>query len=279
MHLWNRKVAQLPDEGVLLVATDLQGNFRDYERMLELHEAALARGPAVLAFCGDLVHGPSPDLHEPGAWPPHLGTPYVDESARLIRHFANHVVDAPVFSLMGNHEHSHVGGPVCPKFYDDEAKVLDEALGPDAPVIHDLLRQMPLLATSRAGIVLTHGAPRRTEPSIQAFEDLTWEGYRDLSLRRVFDVDTLGALLWSRGCTDADALALLEVTTGRREGVVVHGHDVVRHGFAREGRHHVVVSTSFGLHDDDKVYVRVDLSERYHSTDDLREGIELLKLY
>jgi hypothetical protein len=93
------------------------------------------------------------------------------------------------------------------------------------------------------------------------------------------EADPLGALLWARGCADPDALALLSAVLGRSDGVVVHGHDVVREGYAREGEHHMVVSTSYGLDDDAKVYLRLDLGARYRSTRDLREGVEILKLY
>jgi hypothetical protein len=54
--VWNRRVAALPDAGILLVATDLQGNLGDYERMKALYAAERAAGHApILAFVGDLV--------------------------------------------------------------------------------------------------------------------------------------------------------------------------------------------------------------------------------
>src|SRR5215203_2901615 len=71
--VWGRKAARLPDRGTLLVATDLQGNRRDYERLKQLYWEEEARGnEPVLALCGDLVHGPSPDLNAEGAWPEYL---------------------------------------------------------------------------------------------------------------------------------------------------------------------------------------------------------------
>lgn len=279
LPVFGRKVARLPSRGVLLVATDLQGNLGDYERMVALLEAELASGPAALAFCGDLVHGPSPELNEPGAWPAHLGTPYRDRSAELVLRFEALIRRAPALSLMGNHEHAHVGGPVVPKFYPDEAAVLDAALGPDRERICELFRSLPLLARGDCGVVLTHGAPRRTAASIEAFEALSWEGYEAIPIADMLGVDPLGALLWARGCSDADALALLEAVTGRSEGVVIYGHDVVREGYAKEGAHHMVVSTSYGLYDEHKVYLRLDLGAQYRSTRDLREGIEILPLY
>ncbi|MBX2799442.1 MAG: metallophosphoesterase [Myxococcales bacterium] len=277
--VWNRKLARLPDEGVLLVATDLQGNLPDFEQMVAIYRQESEQQPTVLAFCGDLVHGPSPDLNEPGAWPEHLGTPYVDASAEILRRFEDLVRTERVFSLMGNHEHAHVGGPVVPKFYPDEAAILNDELGSDKPRILDMIRTFPLLATARCGIVLTHGAPRHSPVSAEGFERLTWDGYEHVPILAMSEIDPLGALLWARGCSDEEALGLLQVATDRRSGVVVHGHDVVRSGYAKEGKHHMVVSTSFALHDDRKVYLRVDLAGSYRSTEDLREGEEIRPLY
>lgn len=64
------------------------------------------------------------------------------------------------FSLLGNHEHAHVGGPVVPKFYPDEARVLDEALANDRERIHDFFRSFPLIAVTSCGVVL----PSRSHP-------------------------------------------------------------------------------------------------------------------
>ena len=278
-HVWNRKVARLPDEGVMLVCTDLQGNLGDFERMVALYREAAAEGPAVLAFCGDLVHGPSPELLEPGAWPRHLGTPYADESAELLRRFEALCREEAMFSVLGNHEHAHIGGPRVPKFYPDEAAVLNRALGSDRERLCDFLRTFPLVAVAPCGVVLTHASPRVTAPSIEAFEALEWAGYEHVHVLEMAYRDALGALLWARGCSDPDAQALLKVVTGEAIGVVVHGHDVVRAGFAREGRHHMVLSTSFALMDERKTYLRVDLGGKYSSTADLREGVELCALY
>ncbi len=277
--VFGRMVGRLPSEGILLIATDLQGNLVDFERMIELYHVEARQQPTVLAFCGDLIHGPPPELQAPGAWPWHLGTRYEDASAELLLRFEELIYAEQVLSVMGNHEHAHVGGPVVPKFYPDEAAVLDASLGPDRDRICGLIRTLPLMVVAECGVVLTHGAPRYTAPSIEAFEALSWGGYEQVPILQMVDRDPLGALLWARGCDDASALDLLEVVTGRRSGVVVHGHDIVRTGYDREGEHHIVVSTSFALLDRHKTYVRLDLSARYESTRDLQEGQEILPLY
>jgi hypothetical protein len=282
LDVWGRRVARLPDRGVLLVATDLQGNYGDYEAMKTVYAAEEAAGNApILAFCGDLVHGPSPELNEPGVWPDYLGTAYVDCSADLIRDFEVFTRTARAFSLLGNHEHAHIGGPVVPKFYEDEAAVLDAALGDDAPRIHAFLHEFPLIAVAPCGVVLTHGAPRRTEPDLAAFERLRYAGYARRSIHQMYDADTLGALLWARSATPDEARRLLEATSldGAPNAFVAYGHDVVREGWETTADEQICVSTSFGLFDERKVYLRLDLSRRYRSVFDLRAGQEIRRLY
>jgi hypothetical protein len=273
LEVWNRRLARLPGQGVLLVATDLQGNRRDYERMKELYAA---EQDAILAFCGDLVHGPSPDMNEPGAWPDYLGTEYRDESAALVRDFEQWTRRERGFSLLGNHEHAHIGGPVVPKFYEDEAAILDAALGDDRARIHEFFRAFPLLAVAPCGVVLTHAAPRATEDDPDAFEQLSYDGYEGVPIQSMYAQDTLGALLWSRSATPEEARALLDAVGG---ALVVYGHDVVHEGYEKVGDEQLCLSTSYGVDDAYKFYVRLDLAARYASVHDLREGVEIRKLY
>jgi hypothetical protein len=280
--VWGRKVARLPDRGVLLVATDLQGNLGDYEAMKAVYRREEASGnEPVLAFCGDMVHGPSPDLHLPNMWPRHLGTPYVDASREVILDFERFTREARAFSVLGNHEHAHIGGPCVPKFYPDEAAVLDAALGDERDRVHGFLRAWPLVAVAPCGVVLTHGAPRGTERTLDDFEALSYEGFHGESLWRMLDRGTVGALLWARHASAEQARALLSVATLTPEpaAFVVYGHDVVSEGYERAGDEQLCLSTSFGLFDARKTYLRLDLSARYRSARDLREGVELVALH
>lgn len=278
--VWNRRVARLPAEGVLLVATDLQGNLADYERLKDLYAAEDAAGnQPILAFVGDLVHGPSPELNEPDAWPSYLGTAYADGSAALVRDFDRFTRTACAFSLLGNHEHAHIGGPVVPKFYEDEAAVLDAALGDARREVHRFFRTFPLVAVAPCGLVLTHGAPAATCATPDDFERLDYAGYEHVGIHRMYAHDVLGALLWARSATDAQARALLQTFFGRPQGLVAFGHDVVHEGYEKAGDHQICVSTSYGLFDRDKVYLRLDLAARYRGVGDLREGVEIRRLY
>lgn len=276
---WGRKVATLPAEGVALVATDLQGNLGDFRALVELHRRELEAGRrAWLVLCGDLVHGPPPELTREH-WPEHLGSYYADESATLLLEAMEYARDHDVIYLLGNHEHAHVGGPVVSKFHDDEGAVLDASLGADRDRAVEFLAGLPLLAVAPCGLVCCHGAPRATERSLAAFDALTYQGYEEVQPWQMIDVGTLGALLWARAATTAHAEALLTVAHGEPRGFVTYGHDIVREGYERVDGRQLCLSTSFGLFDPAKTYLRLELDRRYDDTDALRPGHELLPLY
>jgi hypothetical protein len=279
---WGRKVARLPASGTLLVATDLQGNLADYLRLETIHERERVAGhEPVLALCGDLVHGPGDDFGQPSRWPDYLGTFYRDESVELVRRYRAFASERRTLCLLGNHEHAHVGGPVVSKFHDDEAAVLEKRLGDAVADVRAFFRSFPLIATAPCGAVLTHGAPRATEPSLDAFERLDYAGYERVSIHDMHEQGTVGALLWSRAATREQARRLLAATgqDGRANAFCAFGHDVVREGFEIIGDEQICVSTSFGCFDRDKVYLRLDLSRRYASVHDLAVGREILPLW
>lgn len=278
---WGRKVARLPERGTLLVSTDLQGNFGDYEALKRIYEReADAGNEPVLLLCGDLVHGPGPLFADASRWPDYLGTYYRDRSVDLVLDYARWIEQAQTVALLGNHEHAHIGGPVVSKFHADEAAVLDEALGDDIETAHALFRSFPLLAVAACGAVFTHGAPRATEPSLEAFERVRYDGYEDMGVNDMYEQGTLGALLWARGAEPEHARDLLRVAHGGvARGFVGYGHDVVREGYEKVGAEQICVSTSFGCHDRNKTYLRLDLSREYRSVHDLKDGEEIRRLY
>lgn len=277
-----KKVAHLPRDGVLLVATDLQGNWDDYCALKELYAKEKAEGNhPVLLFCGDMVHGPSDELARPDTWPDFLGTLYRDRSAELILDLMEFSAQERVVALLGNHEHAHVGGPVVSKFHPDEAAVLNARLGERRAEVADFLAGLPLIAVAECGASFCHGAPRRTEPDLASFEALDYTKFDDTTTLSMHESTTLGALLWSRFATPEQARAFLTAATPTDDpaGFVVYGHDVVRDGFERIGDEQLCLSTSFGLDDPDKHYLRIDLSAHYRSVHDLRLGHEILQLY
>jgi hypothetical protein len=266
----------------LLVATDLHGNLEDYEALKAIYyQEKAAGGEPLLLFCGDMVHGPSPDLLKEGAWPDFLGDLYEDRSADLLRDYMRFAADEQTLCLLGNHEHAHIGGPRLQKFHEDEAAVLNDALGVDLPVAMAFWRRFPLIAIAPCGAVFCHASPRACEADLAAFERLSYAGFEDCALNEMHLQGSVGALLWSRSATDAQAKRLLTITSPppERHAFVVFGHEVIDEGYEISGAYQLCLSTSFGLYREKKTYLRLDLSQRYRSVHDLREGIELCKLY
>ncbi len=279
---WGRKVARLPDHGTLIVATDLQGNFEDYEALKNIYSREHDAGnDPVLLLCGDLVHGPGEMFSDPAKWPDYLGAFYRDRSAELVFDYQQWSDDTNTIALLGNHEHSHIGGPVVSKFHGDEAAVLDRTLGSDAPRVHEFFRTFSLIAVAPCGAVFTHGAPRATEPDLESFERIRYDGFQHTAVNDMYEQGTLGALLWARYAEPEHARALLQVALEREvpSGFVGFGHDVVRAGYEKVGDEQICVSTSFGCDDRNKRYLRLDLSRQYRSVHDLHDGQEILPLY
>jgi hypothetical protein len=269
------RLLRLPASGRLLVATDIQGNLRDFQRMLAHFEAAPE--DTHLIFTGDLVHGPDQETEQ--NWPQYLGTPYRDESPEVVRAFlkARERYPGRVHCLLGNHEHSHVGGPRTAKFHDDEAQVLEEGMGPGpAAAMRTLFAQFPLVAVAPNGVVLLHAAPSAQLTGPAEVEAVQLEGYAHMGIHEFILVPVLGPTLWSRMAEPEQARAFLAALGGR---IAIYGHDVVREGYERVGAEQLCVSSSFALFDKDKVYVELELSQPYPDVLSLREGIELKKLY
>ena len=92
----------------------------------------------------------------------------------------------------------------------------------------------------------------------------------------MLDTPILGRILWARSATEEEARRFLHATGGT---ISIYGHDVIPEGYECVGDEQIVVSTSFGLADSNKVYVSLDLAAKYGRVQDLRVGHELLPLY
>ena len=271
-------ILQLPDHGRLIVCTDLQGCLRDFEQIVIVYLRALenAAGDAHILFTGDLVHGPHIDRRD---WPDFLGEYYRDESADLMKQFSRLRTRYPgrVHAIIGNHEHGHIGGPHTAKFAIDEVELLESRMGPDASAwLRNLLRALPLVATAPCGAIFTHGAPAadidsREEVEAATLDDLSFDSPID-----IFEVPFIGPLLWARSAAPEVARRFLRAMGGT---ISIYGHDVIPEGFERVGDEQIVVSTSFGVFDSNKVYLDLDLSETYPTVHDLRVGHEIKALY
>ena len=270
-------ILQLPDRGRLIVCTDLQGCLRDFEQIVVVFLRAVEdSGDAHIIFTGDLVHGPHIDRKD---WPDFLGEYYRDESGDLMKQFARLRSKYPgrVHCIIGNHEHGHIGGPHTAKFAIDEVELLESRMGPDASSwLRNLLRDLPLVAVAPCGAVFTHGAPAAEIQSRADVEAATLDGLDFDSPIDIFDIPVVGPLLWARSAPPEVARRFLDALHGT---ISIYGHDVIPEGFERVGDEQIVVSTSFGVFDRNKVYLNLDLAAKYRTVYDLRIGHEILPLY
>jgi hypothetical protein len=272
------QVLRLPDHGRLVVCTDLQGCMRDYRRIVELfHEAMEATdGDAYLLFTGDLIHGPHLAEEE---WPDFLGEYYRDESGALVDAFVALAARNPghVHALVGNHEHGHIGGPHTAKFAADEVILLENLLGPTRTErLKDILETLPLAAVAPCGAVFTHGAPAAEIASITEVEDADLSGFELGSPLEILDTPVIGPILWARSAQPDVAARFVRAMGGT---ISIYGHDVIPEGFERIGDEQLVVSTSFGVFDSNKVYLELDLAAKYATVHELRIGHEIRPLY
>jgi hypothetical protein len=257
-----RRVIRLPDRGRLIVATDVQGNVDDFDRVCAIFEdAARDKDGATLVVTGDLVHGP--ELSEMD-WPDYLGTFYHGDSKTVLVHARELAERYPgrVHYLLGNHEHAHVGGPVVSKFFPDEARRLEDLLGEEGTVwMREWLQTWPFVACARrARLVMMHAAPHAKIRSAEDLERLPLDGFDTMPLEDMTGRSILGALLWARTTTTERAFEFIHAID-QDARVAVYGHDVARGGFAIDREPLLCVSTSFGCFDGDKLYLDWDLAE------------------
>lgn len=268
------RLLKLPARGRLVIGTDLQGNLGDFKQLMRHFEALT---DAHLVLTGDLIHGPDDDTV--AQWPDYLGTPFPDESPALVDALleAQRRFPGRVHCLLGNHDHAHIGGPTTSKFHLDERAALEARLDEAGrEKLRALIATFPLVAVAPCGAVMLHAAPSAAFERAEQLESLELQGYGDWNFNDLFNVPLLGPLLWSRRASAAESARFLKAFGGT---VALYGHDIVREGYARDADDQLCFSTSFGLHDRDKVYVELDLAARYADAHALREGREILKLW
>ena len=269
------RVLTLPDRGLLLAATDLHGNLRDFESMVGRFETLAARRETHLVLCGDLVHGPAIAAAD---WPEHLGDFYTDQTRELLDATVRLQQRFPgrVHCLLGNHEHAHLGGPRLDKFHPDEAAHLESGYQNFQP-LRRWLAQWPVAAVApAAGIVLTHAAPHAQIVDGAELDAVPLEGFEHVPLYEMASAGPLGALLWARTTTPERAHAFLRALHPDAR-VSVFGHDPIREGHLVEHEPLLCLSTSFGCYDGDKVYLEWDLAEPATSAEHVaRTGLRRL---
>lgn len=272
------RVRILPKQGRLLISTDLHGNRGDFEALraifFGLREAA--EDPATIhwALLGDLVHGPSEVARARS--PLRLG--YADDSPWLVEALIELRAELPdnVHLILGNHDHGHIGGPHTHKFHADEVVALEQRMSPAAVArMHALFNAALLAVAAPCGLLLCHGSPDDQVDSLASLAAIELRDEPDLARHAM-----LRSILTSYGQPGATTAKLLrQLSTPELDlQVVVHGHDVDLDGWYTEFGNQAC-PVLFGAAPAQRSYVLVDLAARYERAEDLREGLEVLRLY
>jgi hypothetical protein len=272
-----RRYRVLPSSGRALVSTDLHGNGEDFRALREPFIARSGAGEELhWVLLGDLVHGPDdrarfddPQLYG-----------FEDESFAIVEGVSELVRQHPgrVHLILGNHDHAHIGGPPVAKFYVDEAAQLESTLDrSQIKLLHELFDSAMLFIVAPCGVVMSHGAPNDMLATLEPCEHLSFDWRECSSTQR----SIMDSFMTSYGQMDITAQRLL-LQLGRafdlELGVVIHGHDRELEGVFTEGRHQIC-PVLFGAYRKEKRYLELDLSARYRSIEDLREGREIKRLH
>lgn len=268
-----KRYVVLPPRGPLLANTDIHGNLED---LRALRRAFEAEGPdAHWVILGDIVHGPDdrarrdhPELYD-----------YEDQSGRVALEIAEAMRQSPgrVHFVLGNHDHGHAGGPHTRKFHRDEVEHLEARLtDEERAALQAILKGALYAVIAPSGLFLSHGSPN---DSLKKLEDLDAIDLRP-SENDAYGNAVLQSFLTHYGQRDEIAARFLDSVSksGAPVSVVVHGHDRDERGFFIEGERQLCLCI-FGAPRDAKRYLRADLGGRYTSARDLRDGIEIRRLY
>ncbi|MBX3228005.1 MAG: metallophosphoesterase [Labilithrix sp.] len=267
----------LPRRGRLLVSTDVHGNLEDMRALdARFRDVRRAEPETYWVVLGDVVHAPNaaarvdrPDLYD-----------HDDGSAAIVRMLLDLRAEDPehVLFVLGNHDHAHVGGPKTRKFHRDEAAALEATLTPEAIAELRALFEPALLAVAAPnGVLLTHGAPDDALVSLAELDGVPLD-VRRMTERQARVVFTLLGSYGQPAATCAKMLAQVSAASGLDLRVVVHGHDKSEDGFFYEGGNQVC-PVLFGAPRAEKRFVLLDLAARYERAEDLRDGLEILRLH
>lgn len=259
------------------MSTDLHGNFADFERLRAIFREEHAKDPGThWAILGDLVHGPSEVAAT--AEPELYG--YRDESWAIVRGVMELCRELPerVHFVLGNHDHGHVGGQHTSKFHADEVARLEETLDPaERAALRAFFEHALLLIVAPCGLLLAHGSPGAALVDLEELDRLSLDMGQGTRARQ----ELLGSILTSYGqrpeVTDR-MLASVGGKLGLELHVVAHGHDRDVEGWFKEG-HNQICPVIFGAPRERKRFLRLDLGTRYRSVSDLRDGVEIERLW
>ncbi len=263
----------LPSSGTLLVSTDVHGNGADFERMIRRFQLSPADTHWVIL--GDIVHGPNdaarsrrPDLYD-----------YDDQSGRIAIQIMQLRQKYPgrVHFVLGNHDWAHIGGPVTAKFWPNEASYLESYLEPlEKRAIDTLFREALLGVIAPCGPFLCHASPAQPPASLDELDAIELGASLTPSQHRI--VNEFTGPYQQREADSRRFLAAMSDLCGHRLTMVIHGHDRSEDGWIQREETQLC-PVIFGAPKSHKRVVQLDLGARYESVHDVRDGLEIIRLW
>lgn len=282
------------DEGRLLVASDIQGNWEDYMKINDLFRQLKRQGKAdILVLDGDLVHG-------------YEG--YEDRSVQILDDLIDNS-DPSVITMLGNHELMNIYhmGQVT-KNEQEFVRPLEEQIEHNRERYIGFMKQMPYAIRTSGGVLINHtGAnPPMAGFSIPAYQDLVQkgggfrlmddlnhdiileqlkkaagvetEGQYSPQIGQVFTGTDIGSYLWDvffnknefeYGEEQYHKMldGFLETMSrgNRPQRFAVTGHIEVPEGHKVVDGRQLRICSSYGANDPNKVLALVDASKQYSS--------------
>lgn len=271
-----RRWLRLPNQGTLLVSTDLHGNGADFRALRSLFLSHLERDSHThWVILGDVVHAPSEEAKRRR---PRLYD-YPDESLAIVQGILElqRTHSQQVHFVLGNHDFGHIGGPHTGKFHTDEVENLEAQLDAEGrQTLQKLFTSALLAVVAPCGVLLAHGSPDDTLRSLEDLDAIplppTWDNPYHVRL-----LDTFLTSYGQPGAVTGHLLARLS-----REdlplALVIHGHDRDEAGFFFEGGNQVC-PVIFGAPRENKRYVLLDLATHYSTFHAIRDGWEIRRLH
>ena len=132
------------------------------------------------------------------------------------------------------------------------------------------------LLAAPAVVAEDHGPEAVVQGLLADIEAANLQEFAAESPLDILDVPVIGPILWARSASRQTARDFVTALGGR---ISIYGHDVIPEGYECIGDEQMIVSTSFGVFDANKVYLKLDLSADYQSVREFRVGHEILPLY
>ncbi|UCD85860.1 MAG: metallophosphoesterase [Deltaproteobacteria bacterium] len=257
----DRRVVSLPRKGNLKVFADIHGNWKDYSRIKEIF---LGSGKdCYLVLLGDYIHG-SPGYQDESE-------KVLDDLIKLKKRYRKRVIP-----LLGDHEHSYIGGPNVSKHGVNQTLAFEYRLSPDKmKKYREFFRSLPLLVKTDNGIAISHSGPVRAVvinevDLIYETNMIDYDDFADIDPYEFRDNTILGNLLWNRNYNQEDARAFLDALSqdGNKCFLAVYGHTPVD-GYRMVGGNQLILSPS--------CFLEIDLSERIKSVEQFKRGMHIKK--